>query len=87
MTSFMICTTKCFPGDRMKKNEIGGGHVECIGERGGACGVLVRKSSGKRPLETHIYNERIILKGYSRNRMKAWTSFVWLRIGTGCRLF
>jgi hypothetical protein len=32
-------------------------------------------------------NERIILKGYSRNRMRAWTSFVWLRIGTGGRLF
>jgi hypothetical protein len=36
MTSFMICTTKYFRGDRMKKNEMGGacrmygGEERCI---------------------------------------------------------
>jgi hypothetical protein len=27
------------------------GHVACMGERRGACGVLVRKPGGKSPLE------------------------------------
>jgi hypothetical protein len=36
-------------GDQFKKNEMGG-HIACMGERRGACRVLVRKLEGKRPI-------------------------------------
>jgi hypothetical protein len=38
------------------------GHVEYMGERKGACKVLVRKSEGKRPLGNPATDWRIILK-------------------------
>ena len=53
MTSFMLCTTKYYPGDQMK-NEMGGA-CGMHGERSGAYRVLVEKSAGQRPLETHRY--------------------------------
>jgi len=38
------------------------GHVEYMGERKGACRVLVRKPEGKRPLGNPATDWRIILK-------------------------
>ena len=42
------------------------GHVEYMGERKGACRVLVRKPEGKRPLGNPATDWRIILKLISK---------------------
>jgi hypothetical protein len=36
--------------DQIEKNEIGGRHVACMGERRGTYRVLVRKPEGRRTL-------------------------------------
>jgi len=46
------------------------GHIEYMGERKGACRVLVRKPEGKRPLGNPATDWRIILKLMSK--MCSW---------------
>jgi hypothetical protein len=49
--------------------------------RKGVHRVLVKKPEGKRPLGI---NERIISRCILRKwDLKAWTGWIWLRIGTG----
>jgi len=42
------------------------GHIEYMGERKGACRVLVRKPEGKRPLLNPATDWRVILKLISK---------------------
>jgi len=64
-----------------------GGHVACVGERGGAYRGLGRKPEGKRPLgrprRRWEYNIKIDLQEVGM-RKGAWIVLIWLRIGTSC---
>jgi hypothetical protein len=59
-----------------------------VGEKRGACRVLVRKPEGKRPLERprHRWENNIKI---NRKEIKlwAWSEFIWLRRGTSGMLF
>jgi len=46
---FVICTHHMLFGDQIKKNEMGG-NVARLGDRIGACRVLLGKLEGKNPL-------------------------------------
>ena len=61
-----------------------GGAVARMGEKRDACGVLVGKPEGKRPLGRLRHsledNIKMDLKGVG---FIAWIGSMWLRIGTG----
>jgi len=60
------------------------GHVACMGERRGLCGVLVGKPEGKRPLGMPFRRwEDNIEMDLKEVGCGAWTGSSWLRIGTG----
>ena len=44
-----VLLTKCYSGDQIEKNEMGG-KVACMGDRRGVFRVLVGKREGKSPL-------------------------------------
>jgi hypothetical protein len=64
------------------------GHVACMGGGRGAYRTLVGSPEGRIPIgrpgcrwEDNI---KMDLQGVG---LRAWTGFIWLRIGTGCGLF
>jgi hypothetical protein len=59
------------------------GHVERIGEIRNAYKILVRRSEGKRSLETprRRWVDNITM-GLRERRWEVWTGFIWLRIRT-----
>ena len=59
------------------------GHVARMGERRGACRVLVEKPEGKRYLEDPGIDGRIIRWIIRKWDRGAWTGLIWPRIGTG----
>jgi hypothetical protein len=83
MKSLMICTapniTLVIKSPIMRCAE----HVECMGARGGAYRVLVRKSEGRRLLGRPWYKgEGNIKLGLQEVGRGAWTGLIWLRIRT-----
>jgi hypothetical protein len=57
------------------------GHVACMGNRRCACGVLVGRPEGKRPLGRHRHRWEDNVKMDFQE--VGWTGLMWLRIGTG----
>jgi hypothetical protein len=57
-----------------------------MGERRGACRVLVRKPEGKKPLgrPRHRWEDNIKMD-LEEMGCGVWTGSIWLRIGTGGR--
>jgi hypothetical protein len=49
--------------------------------------ILVGRPEGRNHLEDPGLDERIILKWIFKWDGRAWTGLIWLRIGTGNRLF
>jgi hypothetical protein len=59
------------------------GHVECMGARGGAYRLLVKKPERKRLLGVPRCRwEGNIKMGFQEVGRGAWTVLIWLRIGT-----
>ena len=60
------------------------GHVARMGERGGACRILVGKPEGNIHLEDPGVDGRILLRWiFWKWDVGVWTGLIWLRIGTG----
>jgi hypothetical protein len=60
------------------------GYVLCMGERRGACRVLVGKPEGKNPRGRPRPTWEVILKWmYKKWDGETWTGLMWLRTGTG----
>jgi len=63
-------------------------HVALMGERREVYSVLVGKTEGKRPLARKYLDGRIILRWiFRKSDVTTWTGLIWLKIGTGGRLF
>jgi hypothetical protein len=63
------------------------GHVARAGEARNAYKILVGKFEGKRPLGRSRLGGKIILQWVlGKIGEKVLTGFIWLRIGTSCRL-
>jgi hypothetical protein len=59
------------------------GNLALMRAKMNACGVLVGRSEGKRPLKRHKYIWRIILGWILENDdWVAWIGAIWLRIKT-----
>jgi len=73
-------------GDKIKKNEIGGGGT-CSEygeeERRGAYRVLVGKPEGKRPFGRPRHRWEDIKIDLQKWDVGVWAGLSWLRIGTG----
>jgi hypothetical protein len=83
MRSFMNHTFhRTLFGDKIK-NEMGE-HVVCMGERRGACRVLVRKPEGKRHLGNtrHRWEDNIKI-GLQEIRWDASIGLMWLIVTSG----
>ena len=63
-------------------------HVACVGERKGACRVLVAKPDEKRPLgrPRHRRKNNFRMDLQEKGWGGAWTDLIWPRIGKGGRL-
>jgi len=68
----------------IKLNMRWAGHVARMGDMGGAYGVLVGKTEGKRPLgRPRCRWEENIKMVFRKWDGEVWTRLIWLRIGTG----
>ena len=73
--------TKYQSGDQVKKTEAG--YVARMGEKKGACRVLVGKPEGRKPLERCRRRWRDNIKMDLGEVGGAWTGSIWLRIVRG----
>jgi len=57
-------------------------HVANMGVKGNAYGCLVGNHEGKSHWENPAIDGRMIFEGLKYKDERAWTEFIWLRIGT-----
>jgi len=76
---------KYYSGDQMKKNEMGAACSTYGGQERSVYGVLVGRPEGKRPLgrPRHRWDDNIKIGFFRECGGRAWSGFIWLRIGTG----
>jgi hypothetical protein len=62
------------------------GHVVCVGEKNNACWVLAENPEENKSLGRSRHRWEDSIGGILKQDRRAWTGFIWLRIGISGRL-